>query len=231
MNRPMLQAMLTCPQCRCESVSLPHARLVWVCGICGAPRIPVDLTKDARARAALAEPSADERRDLLEAHRAAALATFSGAGVVALVLTTIIPSFFAVLMSGHLALQAFLGALAGGLLVLAMVLYGRGKKARTRIADRLQSAWTAAAGRVVEAKAGAITARELADIVHTEPERAESLLVALSATDRVRIAAGDGLAFEPTRIDAHLTAPSLEAEETEDDAEPSALAKEPRRLP
>lgn len=227
MNRPMLQAMLTCPQCRCESVSLPHARLVWVCGICGAPRIPVDLSKDAKAKGALAEPSADERRALLEAHRAAALATFSGAGVVALLLTTIIPSFFAVLMTGHLALQAFLGALAGTLVVLAMVLHGRGKKARALIAERLQSAWIAAAGRVVEAKAGAITAPELAEVVHTEPERAEALLVALSATDRVRIAPGDGLAFEATRI----AADPVEAEETEEEAEPAALAKEPRRVP
>jgi hypothetical protein len=227
MNRPMLQAMLTCPQCRCESVSLPHARLLWVCGICGAPRIPVDLAKDAKAKAALAEPSADERRALLEAHRAAALAAFSTAGVVALVLTTIIPSFFAVLVGGHLALQVFLGALAGGLLLLAMVLHGRGKKARALIAERLQSAWTAAAGRVVEAKSGAITAQELADIVHTDPERAESLLVALSATDHVRIAPGDGLAFEATRV----AADPVEAAETEEEAEPTALAQEPRRLP
>ncbi len=226
----MLQAMLTCPQCRCESVSLPHARLVWVCGICGAPRIPVDLDGDAKAKAALAEPSPDERRALLEAHRAAALAAFSGGGVVALVLTTIIPSFFAFLLSGHLALQAILGALAGGLLVLALVLHGRGKKARALIRERLQSAWTAAAGRVVEAKAGAITAQDLAGIVHTEPERAESLLVALSATDQVRIAAGDALAFEATRIDAAVAAEPLEADETEE-AEPAALAKEPRRLP
>lgn len=202
-----------CPHCGAITFLERSSRLRYKCGVCGKARVPVDDPKIARSHE---EKDALERASTARNAHAAWSAVAGVAGAIsavslALLLLTVLafsPGFF-------LASFGFLGALVP----LALAAFGvvRARKRHAEIAPALLEAWQSVAADVVDARTE-LTSTQLAKVLRTTPEHAETLLAYLLAT---------GKAVSPITDDGEVRyrsakAPIRVAEFTD---EPAAVAR------
>jgi hypothetical protein len=172
-----------CPHCGGITNVEPHPVLVWRCGACGGPRIPVDLDV-ARTGKELA---------LLRAGKDAHAGAFGWrAGGIALTVIAVM----AILFGGLLALVTLMGggviATIGVLsLITAFTLFSRAKKADGAARDKMVEAWAFVAGEVLKSLGREVTAPQLAQAMRTSEAHAEAVLKKLSVDDRVGMRVSD----------------------------------------
>lgn len=168
-----------CPHCGAITFLERSSRLRYKCGVCGKARVPVDDPKIVRTH--------DEKESLVRASTARnAHAAWSAVGGVAgavgavslalllLVVLAFSPGFF-------LASFGFLGSLVP--LALAAFAVTRARKRHAEIEPALLEAWQGVAADVVDARKE-MTSAQLAKVLRTTPEHAETLLAYLLATGR-----------------------------------------------
>lgn len=93
-------------------------------------------------------------------------------------------------LAAHTA-SAVLAALAIGATVLAVLAGRRAKRAGKEARAKRDEAWVHVAEEVLRARAGEVTAKELATAMQTDEARAEELLSRLSASGRTRVEVRD----------------------------------------
>lgn len=93
-------------------------------------------------------------------------------------------------LAAHVA-SAVLIALAAGATVLALIAGRRASRAGQEARAKRDDAWVHVAEEVLRARAGEVTAKELATAMQTDAERAEMLLSRLSASGRTRVEVRD----------------------------------------
>lgn len=120
-------------------------------------------------------------------------------------------------LAAHSA-SAVLVALATGATVLAVLAGRRARRAGAEARAKRDEAWVHVAEEVMRARAGQVTAQELATAMQTDVGRAEELLSRLSATGKTRV---------EVRDDAEL-AHQLAAEEQQEPAAAQAQAQQKR---
>lgn len=188
-----------CPHCGSIGIIEPSDALLFRCGICGKARVPVDrpgqpeLAREQSEVPALVRASAAYNASLAWGAGSAVAAGFSLLSLLALALTlsATSPGLFAGLFGLVIALMPALLAVHGVRQV---------RRLRPQIEPALEEAWVTAAREVVEA-VGSVDERQLAKMLRVTPERAEHLLVNLSAFPRdagVRlVASSDGVRVAP----------------------------------
>ena len=172
-----------CPHCgaiaRVEPKGL-GAKLRWVCGVCGGPRMPGGLGGEA-ALTPLREAKASETRS--KRLRAsfwvfALMATF-----FTLVALAAWPAAF--------AWKLFFLILAVTPTALAVRARSRAGSAMADAKEALDRAWLAAAEEVAKVSKNGVTVAELAKRLKIDPVRAEHLLTQLAVHERTRIDVDD----------------------------------------
>lgn len=194
--------MTPCPHCGAQSRPEPSALFVWKCGVCAGPLVPTPpgLPRDA-----------GELASLVAAQRAGAMrlgwigATFVLGGIASMAVG------LALLVGlGAHAVPTVLVALAIAATVLAGLAGRRARRAGKEARARLEDAWVHVAEEVLRARAGEVTAKELATAMQTDAARAEGLLSRLSVSGKTRV---------EVRDDAELAHQLAEAEEPQEPAQ------------
>ncbi len=174
-----------CPHCGGTTTIEKHRALRWICGVCGGPIVPADDVPGlARSNAELAS--------LVRAKRTRAIAFGWTAGMIVLVVSALL----ALGLGGLLLLVAWLpaailGGLGAVLFVLGMVLRSRASASDAIAQTELDAAWESVADEVLRARAGDVTAKDLAQSMRTTESHAETMLSTLSLHDRARVAVDD----------------------------------------
>lgn len=192
-----------CPHCGGLTVLQEDSELLWVCAVCGGPRIPQEKGDTLSEDAVRALKKANDQRTSAVAWR---LTSWAGAFVAALGI-----GGAAVLVSYSIATAVILGAI-GVIAALAAVGWRRRSSARRDVA---QQAWERAWEKEIEdlLHKGTLTAKQIAKKLKIEEEEVEKIVARLSATDRVRIDVGPGELRVSTTDVAHQ--PEEENEETQ----------------
>lgn len=169
-----------CPHCNVVAAAEPGGPDGALrCRLCGGPRLPSAVGETPGVKAALQKA----RRSSWQARWAALTgAALAGLSLVALVTSAVIISVFAP------SLLSSLGLLATSALPLAGAWKSRTRAAQARAvtAEALRDAWAAAAIAVLRASSHELSARELAEHLHTDEDNAERLLTDIAATPELR---------------------------------------------
>jgi hypothetical protein len=193
------------------TVVVADAKLRWVCGACGGPRVPGASGKNAaltRARAA----------------QAAAFG-WSG-GSIALALTGALTSGMAALLwtAALHGLGAAIGVLGAIFLLFAWRASARAGVRRREATEAVAEGWREGARSILAARGRDTTAADLAVAMQIEEAEAEELLNALAAQDEVRLDVGDGGELR-YRVGARARAPETKLTEDEERELADALAE------
>jgi hypothetical protein len=157
-----------CPHCGSQTVINDG-----VCGVCGGPRIP-----DNRGGEPAIKALKEQRKYLAIARNASIATVFQGLFATMATLIGII------VQPEAITAKAIIFFLAAMPLVLALRSRSKAVKNRGFAAEAGERAWQAAAEDVAK---GGVTAEQAAKKLRIEPDRAEKLLKAGAATDRVRV--------------------------------------------
>lgn len=169
-----------CPHCKAVARIEAKGPGVWVCAVCGGPRIPGGLGGKAAVKALAEEKTA----------RAEATKKRLGAwawGVFAVIATLVV----ALAWPAALALKLVMLAIALGPALMAVRSGSKVAGATKTADDAHERALLAAAQALAAAKEGGITAAELGERLEMPEERADALLTQLAVHDRTRIDVGD----------------------------------------
>ena len=133
-----------------------------------------------------------ELASLVRAQRARGIAVGWTAGVVLLACIAVMAAGVAALLwtSAHVGALVLTGIGVGSAL-LAIISRGRAAAGNAKARAALEEAWQRAASEILEARAGELTAAQLADVMRTDDAHAEALLSGLSATGRARVEVRD----------------------------------------
>jgi hypothetical protein len=207
MNVPELREGDRCPRCGGLTVIEPNRALRWVCGACGAARVPGVDVRSLAAGEAIA-------RDLVSASQArgAEVGWIVGATVIVLGAALMLMLAGMAWLASH-ALGAVLGVVAALIGVLALVARGQAAKRGEASRAALDRAWAAAAEAMVRARGGSTTSDELARLLRVPQGDAEAILTTLSVNDRARIDVGDDaeLRYRVTGSDASDASDRIDA--------------------
>jgi RNA polymerase subunit RPABC4/transcription elongation factor Spt4 len=176
-------AQHVCPHCGGTTNIEAHELMIWRCGACGGPRVPVDAPI---ARSGKELPSLREARTL-----AAAAFGWKMAGIFTAIGSTIgvVIGLIALILSGVAA--AIMGGLGLTAFALSMWFFAKGRATTAEVKGKVTEAWATVAEEVMRAQGREISAAELARLMRTDEARAEQILKQLSVTDRARIRVAD----------------------------------------
>ncbi len=169
-----------CPHCKAVARIEGKGPGVWVCAVCGGPRMPGGLGGSAAVKA-LAEERAAHAEATKKRLGAWAWGVFAVVATLAVAL-----AWPAALVGKILAL-----AIAIGPALLAVRAGGAVAKSAKEADEAHERALLAAAQALAAAKEGGITAAELGARLEMPEERADALLTQLAVHDRTRIDVGD----------------------------------------
>src|SRR5260221_5637777 len=182
MGVPELGEHDRCPHCGGLTVVQESEDLLWVCAVCGGPRIP------------------QEKGDVLDEDTVRSLKKANDLRTAGIVwrLTGWAAAFMAALgVGGAIALAPYsivttiiLAALGVGLGVAALGWRSRGATKARAGREQWEKAWDREVAQLLEK--GSLTPKQIAKKVRIAEEDVEKIIARLSATDRVRIEVGTG---------------------------------------
>jgi len=220
--RDPLKDATRCGACGAATLSLPHLRQRWVCGVCGTPKIYVRLDDF--------ELSGREI-PLLRAAKAAKAGRMAwtaggiggGLGATAIAFITLLgKSLFGLgwLWTG-VGLALFLP-----FALLAVVAIAQSRAKGRELEESIEQAWLSAARDVAERYPDGITGKELAEVLPIDQKNGEELLARLTVDDafHTRITEDGALSVLPAQLRIEVPA-KAQAEEDDLVAKFDALAE------
>lgn len=168
-----------CPLCQALADVEESPALYYRCRSCGGPRVPPSA----------GPPSAQETACLKKARseqvRAGAYRAGSGFAFVSGLLSLLVTNVVLLATSPPPLAKVFALLASVVPLVLSLVAFRRAALHKKQLERALQQAWLAAAGRVMSASGGQLSALSLAQALRIDEPRAELLLAELSVQDFV----------------------------------------------
>jgi type IV secretory pathway TrbD component len=160
-----------------------HGALRWRCSVCGGPVVPTDPDVPRSNR---------ELASLIGAQRARAMAVgWTAAAMLFCAIAVVVLGFVPLLWLVSHGAAAIFAALGGIAAFISAESARRAARCNAEARTKLEDAWERVAREVIEGRGAEVTAPELARVMRTDDDHAETLLMRLSAGGRVRVAVRD----------------------------------------